>query len=154
MPVAVLLEPCGAFTGCGQRGQPGNLRVRSRDQGFAPRSQNHCLLNSNYPQFFCLQPTFREAFKWSHISCHCRTQMVSRDQNRIRGDTKERAVIFLLLCSLLILRTGCLAGFEEEEIANSIEKFSKHTGLEGKASEPCKDHANIQIGLKMQGLYI
>ena len=31
----------------------GRLRVRSRDQGFA-RGQNHRLLNSNYPQFFCL----------------------------------------------------------------------------------------------------
>ena len=51
-----------AFTGCGQAAA-GNLRVRSRDQGSACQRHNHRLLNSNYLQFFCLQLSFREAFK-------------------------------------------------------------------------------------------
>ena len=51
-----------AFTGCGQAAA-GNLRVRSRDQGSARQRHNHRLLNSNYLQFFCLQLSFREAFK-------------------------------------------------------------------------------------------
>ena len=91
----------------------GRLRVRSRDQGFA-RGQNHRLLNSNYPQFFCLQPTFREAFKGSHISCHCWPQMVLLYQKR-RSQRKSNyfhsSLSFVLLCPSDWLREiFCSAG--------------------------------------------
>ena len=136
LPVAVLLKPCGAFTGCGEGGR---LRVRSRDQGFA-RGQNHRLLNSNYPQFFCLQPTFREAFKGSHISCHCWPQMVLLYQKR-RSKRKSNyfhsSLSFVLLCPSDWLREiFCTAGaggrqILRRQILSAIKKFRKRDHWSG-----------------------